>query len=949
MKTENNKSFRDLNDCGCCEGIAKKTPTKVYNRPGLSAIAYRVGVHSYFKQTMLANLSGSSKPALSNLTTRDNDDFSIALLDGWATVLDVLTFYQERLANESYLNTVTERLSALELARLIGYELSPGVAGNTCFAFTVEDAPGSFGEALIPDKNQLSMPSPPPIKIEAGVKVQSVPGPDEIAQIYETIEEINARPEWSSIKPRLTQPQNISIGMGSVILTGIATNLKNGDKLLIIANSERDTRTIMKVTTDEERNTTRIDFENPGLSPADFERPSLPNGNVSDYAEKVELDSIVIEDIIGKKWSEEDLSALIKSQGWSEEKFVTNMVKQVESVNLTNGTGIFAFIQHAAIFGHNAPYYKSLLRSFDKDTPLKIQSTGNYANTMSEGNYSNTPVNNYIYPHDWDSNEWEIWKNSMKGTYYNSDADIYLERSLEGVIKGTWILIERPAANGPTYDIYKISSVSEASLVGFGMSAKTTGLKLSKIDGSSLSDNSTDKPPDFKVRKSIIRIQSEQLELAKTPIEDLVEGDIITLDSLYLGLKIGQKIILTGERDDLKGVYASEAKVLKKVFVENGFTVLNFENSLSFSYIRNTVTINANIAEGTHGETVSEVLGSGNTNQPFQSFELKQSPLTYVSATTTSGSQTTLEILVNDILWEETSSFYGQGPNDRIYKTRVDDDGKTTVIFGDGITGSLLPTGQQNIKAKYRKGIGLKGLVKADQLTQLMTKPLGVKGVTNPIPSTGASDRERLDNVRLNAPLTVLTLDRIVSLKDYEDFARSFEGIDKALATWSWNGLRRTVFITVAGPNGVEVEKAICNSLLDTIHKYGDPFVPIIIKSYQKIFFRIEAKIEVLPEYLDEEVMEKVLEQVKQALFDNFSFDKRQFAQPVYFSEVLDVMHAVKGVKAIDLDKLYRIDDPDKILKQGLEASMPGIENDNFIAAELLMLETKPNEIEVIQ
>ena len=60
---------------------------------------------------------------------RDDDDFSIALLDAWATVADVLTFYQERIANEAYLRTATERLSVLELARLIGYQLRPGVAG----------------------------------------------------------------------------------------------------------------------------------------------------------------------------------------------------------------------------------------------------------------------------------------------------------------------------------------------------------------------------------------------------------------------------------------------------------------------------------------------------------------------------------------------------------------------------------------------------------------------------------------------------------------------------------------------------------------------------------------------------------------------------------------------------------------------------------------------------
>ena len=138
----------ELNDCGCCEGVSAETPSRIENRPGLSAIAYRVGTHAQFRETLHARLSGSGQPALTGLTTRDNDDFSIALLDAWATVGDVLTFYQERIANEAYLRTATERLSVLELARLINYELRPGVAASTYLAFTIEDAPGAAGQAL---------------------------------------------------------------------------------------------------------------------------------------------------------------------------------------------------------------------------------------------------------------------------------------------------------------------------------------------------------------------------------------------------------------------------------------------------------------------------------------------------------------------------------------------------------------------------------------------------------------------------------------------------------------------------------------------------------------------------------------------------------------------------------------------------------------------------------
>ena len=82
-------------------------------------------------------------------------------IDAWSEVLDILTFYTERLANEAYLGTAIEGRSVFELARLVGYKPSPGVSASTVLAFTLASAPGS--PAIVP--------------IPAGTRVQSVPGP----------------------------------------------------------------------------------------------------------------------------------------------------------------------------------------------------------------------------------------------------------------------------------------------------------------------------------------------------------------------------------------------------------------------------------------------------------------------------------------------------------------------------------------------------------------------------------------------------------------------------------------------------------------------------------------------------------------------------------------------------------------------------------------------------
>src|SRR6266566_7293346 len=176
--------------CGCCEGIERLTPKAIANRPGLIALVYRAGTHASFLETMLARLSASDFPELRGLTIRTADDPSIALLDAWATVADVLTFYQERIANEGYLCTAIERRSILELARLVGYRLRPGVAASVYLAYTLEK-----------DHDVTILP---------GNRAQSVPGPGELPQSFETAENLEARFAWNVLKPRMTRPQHIT-------------------------------------------------------------------------------------------------------------------------------------------------------------------------------------------------------------------------------------------------------------------------------------------------------------------------------------------------------------------------------------------------------------------------------------------------------------------------------------------------------------------------------------------------------------------------------------------------------------------------------------------------------------------------------------------------------------------------------------------------------------------
>ena len=93
---------------------------------------------------------------------------------------------------------------------------------------------------------------------------------------------------------------------------------------------------------------------------------------------------------------------------------------------------------------------------------------------------------------------------------------------------------------------------------------------------------------------------------------------------------------------------------------------------------------------------------------------------------------------VGDVAWSERRRCSARAPTDRAYTLSTDEQGRDFVVFGDGVRGARLPSGVNNVRATYRKGLGIDGNVGAGSLTQLMTRPLGLKSVSNPLPPRAA-------------------------------------------------------------------------------------------------------------------------------------------------------------------------------------------------------------------
>ena len=884
----------DPSSCGCCAGVTVRTPEHVRNRPGLDTADYRVGRHATFRASMLARLSGAALPALAPLRTRDPDDFTIALVDSAAAMLDVLTFYQERLANESWLRTAREPRSVRALARLIGYRPSPGVAAATHLAFTLQEAPGAPAQAAAP------------VVLPVGTRVQSVPGPDEAPQTFETTEPAEARAAWNAVPVQVSRPWLPAPGDRDLYLAGTATRLQPGDTLLVVgaeraadAGSERwDVRVLTAVEADPPRDRTRVAWAD-GLGSAG----TLPAAaDVRVYAFRLRAA------LFGHNAPDPRLLSITGTQ----------LIELLEGEPLNRKWKGFDTLGQEVDL--DASYPRVVPGSWvalaaNDSTPLPGAVELYRAVTVAHPSRADFTLSAKVTRILLDTDEGlSHFDRRMTLVLAESEELPSAERPLGSPLSGGRLDLAHPVDGLRPGQALAVAGKRQRLRVRDGVQ----GLLLARDDGSTVPLRPGDALP---LAAAPVRLTGSGPQAAAALLEPHELAEHLAAASATVTLRVrlldsdgreGNAVVLASQVR-LAPAEKGDGEVSEVVFVDDAAdavshdrdrTSLRLVSGLQHCYDRHTVRVNGNVAPATHGESVAETLGGGDAAARDQRFALRQVPLTYVGAPTPEGRASTLQVRVNDLLWTEVPSLYGHGPDERVFTTAVDEEGRATVLFGDGVEGARLPAGQDNVRAAYRKGTGAAGNLPAGRLTTPLSRPLGVVEVTHPAPATGGADPEAPDAVRARAPLQVLTLGRAVSVADYRDYARTFAGIDKAHAVWIPSGPGRGVFLTVAGAGGTAVPAAgrTHRDLVASLRRYGDALLPLRVESYASAAFRVRAQVRVAADAEPE----RVLAAAANAMRRDFGFAARGFGQTVSVDEVAAVLHGVPGVVAVNVEKLHR-------------------------------------------
>ena len=802
------------------------------NPPGQPTLHRRVRVHAESLAAMRTRLGEPTHPlALRGLARQDTSDPTLALLDAWAMVSDVVAFYTERIATEGYLRTATERRSVRELARTLGYELRPGVTAQAELAFHVETAPGA----------------PTVVQVPKGTPAQSVPGQGELPQVFETSADLEARIAWNRIPGVTVRRQGLGYGTESVWLTGPTTTVRAGDAVLIVG-AERDAYGRL-----------------PGAGTA---------AGVAGDARHADRE----------RWDFRTVQAVVNGPpgypGWTRVD-LDHRVGYRSSRPLTASTDVrvHALTERTQLFGATASD-PNLLVSGRTPVPAGI-----------EGVPASTPT----------SYQW-IGYEAVDPAYPDR---LELDGDRKGVLTDSWIVLDQPGLT----EAYRVEDARPDGASRFGLSGRITRLRVDVAANLA----------GFGRRQAMVHCSSVELPALLEPVQDPVTpGAILRLTACDPLLPSDRLVLVHGIDAETGADVTESVRVVSCVLdaadpaVEAGAAPsmrVAVDPPLAHSYVAGSLVVHGNVTGASHGETVQQVLGSGDGTTRFPRFTLRRAPLTWVRARTVTGARPEVEVRVDGMRWTQVDSLKRAGPQDRVYVVRQlegpeDDAGEgapTQVLLGDGVHGARAATGEENIVATYRTGIGAPGSVAAGQVSLLVRRPLGIKEVRNPGPSHDWAPPESLEEARRNAPQRVRTLDRIVSVADYADLARGYAGIGKARAEMVWDGRASVVVLTMLGVAGVAASAGLHADLRLAADEARDPGQPLVIVPGRVLWFGVRVEVEHDPASIRTDVERAVVDTLQERL----GVAVRGFVEPVTAAAVLVLVRDVPGVRACTMPRLF--------------------------------------------
>ena len=252
--------------------------------------------------------------------------------------------------------------------------------------------------------------------------------------------------------------------------------------------------------------------------------------------------------------------------------------------------------------------------------------------------------------------------------------------------------------------------------------------------------------------------------------------------------------------------------------------------------------------------------------------------------------------------WTPEPDLLADSPTDPHFVVEVESNSTAYLRFGDNTNG-LTPASGTVFAADYRIGNGTAGNVGAESLIFLAADPR-ILSCTNPLPATGGADPETNDQIRRRAPQAFMTQERAVTMADYERVAEMNSLVDKAVATLRWTGSWYTVFITAEPKGAGNLTPSLSKAIARNVNRYRLAGQDIQLESPQYVPLQIDLTVCVDPAYFQADVKQALLQVLGCQLLPNgqkglFFPDNFTFGQTAYLSPIYAAARQVAGVLSV--------------------------------------------------
>jgi hypothetical protein len=265
--------------------------------------------------------------------------------------------------------------------------------------------------------------------------------------------------------------------------------------------------------------------------------------------------------------------------------------------------------------------------------------------------------------------------------------------------------------------------------------------------------------------------------------------------------------------------------------------------------------------------------------------------------------------------WHVVPDLLDSPPFAQEFVAEPGDDGRAVLRFGDGEYGRSI-AGATEVTATYRVGNGRAGNIGAEAIAHLAPAPgpstSWIGSVRNPLPATGGSDPEPLEQVRRRAPEALRAKQlRAVTAADWEAAAGELPDVQGAVAHFRWTGSWYAVVIgldprlpadLVKDPDGrIRLHPDFERRTRSRLERYRIAGYDLELLAPTFVPLELELELCVAPGYFRSDVAAAVGEALSTRTLRGgrrgfFHAENLTFGRPVHLSRIYAAVEAVEGV-----------------------------------------------------